>query len=334
MLFLQEARRSAALLPPEAGRPATAEIEALLSLVKGTAPPDSLDAHVRSLNAGLSERLGVTLDELPAQTPSLSRGAEIYQANCAGCHGAVGRGDGTLAAGLDPRPANLADGAALRDVSPLDYFRRISIGTVGTAMPAFEGRLPAEDRWAAALYASVLRRAGATRRRAALAPRLRDDRQDVRRRGAHRARHERAERARGARPACRGPHLPGRPHGRSVRAGLRAGAPPARLGVRPRPHGRSRRERPRVRRVHDLRAGRARRAGQESRRWPPSWRPPSPRSGPGPRAALRRPSSTRSGGSSTPGSRTPSARSATRGHHSTCSCSRSSSCCAKASRRS
>jgi high-affinity iron transporter len=156
-LFLQEARRSAALLPPEAGRPATAEIDTLLTLVKRTAPPDSLDAHVRSLNSGLTERLGVTLDELPALTPSLARGAEIYQANCAGCHGPVGRGDGALAAGLDPRPANLADGAALRDVSPLDYFRRISIGTVGTAMPAFEGRLPAEDRWAAALYASILR---------------------------------------------------------------------------------------------------------------------------------------------------------------------------------
>jgi high-affinity iron transporter len=156
-LFLQEARRSAALLPPEAGRPASAEIDTLLALVKRTAPADSLDLHVRSLAAGLSQRLGVTLDELPAQTPSLARGAEIYQANCAGCHGAVGRGDGALAAGLDPRPANLADGAALRDVSPLDYYRRISIGTVGTAMPAFEGRLPAEDRWAAALYASILR---------------------------------------------------------------------------------------------------------------------------------------------------------------------------------
>jgi len=156
-LFLQEARRSAVLLPSEAGRPATAEIDALIALVKRTAPPDSLDAHVRSLNTGLAERLGITLDELPAQTPSLARGAEIYQANCAGCHGAVGRGDGALAAGLDPRPANLADGAALRAVSPLDYFRRISIGTVGTAMPAFEGRLPAEDRWAAALYASILR---------------------------------------------------------------------------------------------------------------------------------------------------------------------------------
>jgi len=156
-LFLQEARRSAALLKPDAGPAATADIDALLHLVSATAPPDSLDARVRALNEGLVRRLGVTLDELPAVTPSLSRGAEVYQANCAGCHGAVGRGDGPMAAGLTPPPANLADGTALRDASPLDYFRRISIGTVGTAMPAFEGRLPPEDRWAAALYASVLR---------------------------------------------------------------------------------------------------------------------------------------------------------------------------------
>src|SRR6478672_11736633 len=156
-LFLQEARRSAALLPAEAGHAASADIEALLRLVSATAPPDSLDARVRSLSEGLTRRLGITLDELPSLTPSLSRGAEVYQANCAGCHGTVGRGDGPMAPGLTPPPANLADGAALRDVSPLDYFRRISIGTVGTAMPAFEGRLPAEDRWAVALYASVLR---------------------------------------------------------------------------------------------------------------------------------------------------------------------------------
>jgi high-affinity iron transporter len=156
-LFLQEARRSAALLPAEAAKAATAEIDALLRLVGSTAPADSLDAHVRALTDGLTQHLGITLDELPSQTPSLARGAEVYQANCAGCHGAVGRGDGPLAAGLEPPPANLADGAALRGVSPLDYYRRISIGTVGTAMPAFEGRLPAEDRWAAALYASVLR---------------------------------------------------------------------------------------------------------------------------------------------------------------------------------
>ena len=156
-MFLQEARRSAALLPSDSVRPALAQIDSLVRLVSRTSPPDTIEARVRTLALGLSRRFGVSLDELPAQEPSLARGAEVYQANCMGCHGSVGRGDGPQAAGLEPPPANLADHAALHDVSPLDYYRRISFGTVGTAMPAFEGRLPAEDRWAAAVYASVLR---------------------------------------------------------------------------------------------------------------------------------------------------------------------------------
>jgi len=156
-LFLQEARRSAALLPRPLGAPFTARIDSLVHLVDHTASPDTIDVRVQALTSALSRQSGVTLDELPAQTPSLARGAQIYQANCAGCHGTLGRGDGPQARGLDPKPANLADWVALRDQSPLDYFRRVSIGVVGTAMPAFESRLSPEDRWAVALYASVLR---------------------------------------------------------------------------------------------------------------------------------------------------------------------------------
>ena len=85
----------------------------------------------------------MTLDETPARAPDLARGAEVYRASCASCHGDLGRGDGPLAAGLDPAPSNLADWAALRDQSPLDFYRRVTIGVVGTAMPAFEERLPA-----------------------------------------------------------------------------------------------------------------------------------------------------------------------------------------------
>jgi high-affinity iron transporter len=156
-LFLREARRSAILLPRALSAAATAQVDSLLDLVDHTASPDTIAARVLALTSQLSQRSGVILDELPGQTPSLARGAQVYQANCAGCHGPLGRGDGPQAKGLDPKPANLADWVALRDQSPLDFFRRVGIGVVGTAMPAFEGRLSPEDRWAVALYASVLR---------------------------------------------------------------------------------------------------------------------------------------------------------------------------------
>ncbi len=155
-LFLEEARRSAGTLPGD-GATAVATLDSLLALVHRHGPADSLATRVRLLAAGLSQRYGVALDQAPERTPDLAQGGEIYRANCAGCHGDLGRGDGAMAAGLDPAPTNLADWPSLRDQSPLDFYRRVSIGVVGTAMPAFEDRMPARDRWAVALYASTLR---------------------------------------------------------------------------------------------------------------------------------------------------------------------------------
>jgi high-affinity iron transporter len=157
LLFLQESRRSAALLPPDLSSGALTQLDSVIHLVNRVAAPDSVDARVRRLTGSLSQRLNVVLDEMPDQVPSLARGATVYQQNCAGCHGTLGMGDGALAKSLQPPPANLTNRSALRDQSPLDYYRRITIGVVGTAMPAFETRLPPADRWAAALYATLLR---------------------------------------------------------------------------------------------------------------------------------------------------------------------------------
>ena len=156
-LFLAEARRSAALLPPDVGRSTARALDDIVGLVAATADPDTVQARVIALTTSLSQRLGISLEDIPAETPSLARGAQVFRESCASCHGDLGRGDGPMAAGLDPKPANLTDGAALADASPLDFYRRVTIGVVGTSMPAFEGRLSTDDRWAAAAYATLLR---------------------------------------------------------------------------------------------------------------------------------------------------------------------------------
>jgi high-affinity iron transporter len=156
-LFLKESQKAAALLP-EAIRPELIKgLDSLIAMVDGTGSPDSIEARVLRLTTGVSGRLGITLDEMPPRAPELTRGAEVYRANCASCHGMLGRGDGPAGQGLDPKPADLSDAVALADQSPLDYYRRITMGVVGTAMPGFEVRLAPQDRWAVALYASLLR---------------------------------------------------------------------------------------------------------------------------------------------------------------------------------
>jgi high-affinity iron transporter len=156
-LFLQESRRSATQIPAGIRRWALVEVDQLIRLVDDLTEADSVEARVERLTDSLAAHFGITLDPIPSETPSQARGASVYRANCAGCHGDLGQGNGPLASGLEPKPTVLSDARSLFDQSPLDFYRKISIGVVGTAMPAFESRLSAEDRWAAALYATVLR---------------------------------------------------------------------------------------------------------------------------------------------------------------------------------
>ena len=156
-LFLAEARRNTARLPEPAAGTARAALDQLDSLVARIADPDSVARRVGALVADLGRELHLELDEIPPSAPSLARGREVYRTTCSGCHGVTGRGDGPEAAALTPRPANLADPVALRGSSPLDFYRRITFGTAGTAMPPFELTFPPEDRWALALYVSSLR---------------------------------------------------------------------------------------------------------------------------------------------------------------------------------
>ena len=156
-LFLAEARRAAALLPPPGGAVTVGAVDRLIAMVARGAAPDSVDSALRALDTSLEGTWQVTLEEIPTIAPSLTRGRTLYGQVCASCHGEHGAGDGPAAQALTPRPADLAARALLADRSPLDYYRRISIGVAGTSMPAFEASLPAADRWALALYSTTLR---------------------------------------------------------------------------------------------------------------------------------------------------------------------------------
>ncbi len=158
-LFLGEARRTAVELPESVRDSAIGELTRALALVEVVAAPDSIGIVVARFTGLLRDGLGIVLVEIPGRTPSLVRGAEIYQRECAMCHGSSGAGDGPAGIALDPPPADIADFESLLDVTPLAFYQRITIGVAGTAMPAYEATLDPADRWAVALYATTLRQA-------------------------------------------------------------------------------------------------------------------------------------------------------------------------------
>jgi mono/diheme cytochrome c family protein len=75
---------------------------------------------------------------------ALLKGREVYTAQCAGCHGTSGDGEGPAAQYLDPRPRDYRKGVFKFTSSPRgrkprqeDLVRIIRYGAKGTSMPAF-----------------------------------------------------------------------------------------------------------------------------------------------------------------------------------------------------
>lgn len=76
---------------------------------------------------------------------SVDRGAVVYQATCARCHGVDGLGGGVDAGTTQVRPPNLRSGH-LNQHSDSDIYQWISSGLPG-GMPAWASTLSETDRW-------------------------------------------------------------------------------------------------------------------------------------------------------------------------------------------
>ena len=90
-----------------------------------------------------------------APTPStLGEGRDLYERNCATCHGGDGMGDGDHANALSPSPALLA--YLIRRPIAVDEYLLWSISEGGAAfgsgMPAFKGKLTHDEIWKIVTY--------------------------------------------------------------------------------------------------------------------------------------------------------------------------------------
>lgn len=73
-------------------------------------------------------------------------GKKFYDAKCALCHGAAGKGDGPAGTSTNPKATNFTDKAKMTK-SDDELFKIISDGSKGTAMMGYAGSISEQDRW-------------------------------------------------------------------------------------------------------------------------------------------------------------------------------------------
>ena len=87
----------------------------------------------------------------PPTPATLEQGRVIYEQRCLDCHGPEGRGDGTRATSLSPRPGNLVS-AHTSAKSDQELLKIIANGRPRTAMPAWKERLSEDEQQAVLAY--------------------------------------------------------------------------------------------------------------------------------------------------------------------------------------
>jgi mono/diheme cytochrome c family protein len=88
---------------------------------------------------------------------SLAAGKMLFDTQCAGCHGTAGKGDGKMAAMMNPpKPSDLSDATWKHGATDGDIFTLIRDGAKGTAMRGYATRMKTDDIWNVVNYLRTL----------------------------------------------------------------------------------------------------------------------------------------------------------------------------------
>lgn len=153
--FARHARDRVQALPPSSATPVLREqADSLVALIDAKAPEAEVARQAHALTDSLLQ--AYPIPTAPSNAPDLARGAAVYQAQCALCHGATGHGDGPAGLQLSPRPIDFTNAARADQRSALSLYEVITQGVAGTPMASYAQTLSGDERWSLAYYVGTL----------------------------------------------------------------------------------------------------------------------------------------------------------------------------------
>lgn len=104
-----------------------------------------------ALHAAMDREAGVP-SPVSADESNLTAGAHIYQAQCAVCHGQLGRPESAIAKGMFPRPPQLLPPKKGVTDDPIgEIYWKVKNGIRLTGMPGFSESLSETEMWQVSL---------------------------------------------------------------------------------------------------------------------------------------------------------------------------------------
>ena len=116
-----------------------------MATASGALPGEEMVAKL-ALRANIRSSLDLK-DPLPLNDDNLKGGADVYNGNCAMCHGALDQPRPDLATAMFPTAPQLLKGKGVTDDSEGETYWKVTNGIRMTGMPAFGKILDDKHRW-------------------------------------------------------------------------------------------------------------------------------------------------------------------------------------------